>query len=153
MEEIYGVNYNSSIYQFAIQTGDSRTNTITTIDVNLKLLHGLDGSTSGGLLGLSLLSSSEELCATFFPLWNRGVKYYTISLSLYAAPDSNVSIRGLMSLPNQARNFDRLRLFPKIILPDNKKTTLEISVYSLKFLQKRNTVAEPCIHVDNYDKV
>ncbi len=153
MDEIYGVDYNSSIYQFTMQTGDSGANTMTTIDVNLKNLQGLDGSSSRGLLRLSLLSSSEELCATFSPLWEGGVKYYIFSLALYAEPGSNVVFRGFMSLPNQARKFDRLRLFQPTSLPDNKKTTIEISVYSLKFLQKRNTVAEPCNHIDNYDKV
>jgi hypothetical protein len=155
MEEIYGVDYNSSIYHFIVRTWKHKANTVTTIDVTLLYFSGLDGSRpdESGLLGLSLLSSSEELCATFFFLWDSGVKYYYLSLAMYPGPNSVLSMSGFMSLPNQARSYDKFKLFEDIELPDNSTTEMDFSVTSLKFLQKRNTVAAPCIHVDNYDKV
>ena len=156
MEEIYGVDYNSSIYQFTIwQIGRYGENT-TIIDLGLLRLNGLDGSehmNPSGLLGLSVLSSSEEICGTFFFLWDSGVKLYRLSLKMYAEPNHNIFMSGFMSLPHQARSFDRFQLFEYYELQDNKKTVMDFSVTSLKLLQKRNTVAEPCIHVDNYDKV
>ncbi len=153
MEEIYGVDYNSSIYQFTI--GRYVENT-TIIDLGLLRLNGLDGSEHmfpRGLLGLSVVSSSEEICGTFFFLWDSGVKLYRLSLKMYAERNHNMFVSGFMSLPNQARSFDRFQLFEYYELQDNKKTVMDFSVTSLKLLQKRNTVAEPCIHVDNYDKV
>jgi hypothetical protein len=155
MEEIYGADYNSSIYQFMVQTGDREAFTATTIGLTLQSLTGLDGSQPrpSGLLGLSLLSSSYELCATFFFLLDSGVKYYRLILALYAEQNRTVYMKGFMSLPNQTRSFDRFQLFQLYKLEDNKKTVMDFSVTSLKLLQKRNTVAEPCIHVDNYDKV
>ncbi len=128
---------------------------MTTIDVTLRSFSGLDGSRpdESGLLGQSLLSSSEELCATFFFLWDSGVKYYRLSLAMYPVLNSDLSMSGFMSLPNQARSYDKFKLFEELELPDNSTTEMDFSVTSLKFLQKRNTVASPCIHVDNYDKV
>jgi hypothetical protein len=155
MEEIYGVDYSSSVYHFTIQTSRRSANSTTIIEVTLKSLNGLDGSwpLPSGLLGLSLLSSTEELCATFFFLWDSGVKENHLSISLYADPNRIVSMKGFMSLPHQARSFDHFQLFENYHLRDNKRTSMDFSVYSLKFLQKRNTAAEPCIDVDNYDKV
>jgi hypothetical protein len=153
MDEIYGVNFNSSIYQFTI--GRYVENT-TIIDLALIRLNGLDGSEHmfpRGLLGLSLLYSSEEICGTFFFLWDSGVKLYRLSLNMYAERNQKILVSGFMSLPHQARSFDRFQLFEYYELQDNKKTVMDFSVTSLKLLQKRNTVAEPCIHVDNYDKV
>jgi hypothetical protein len=154
MEEIYGVDYNSSIYQFIIRTGPGRANTTTTIEVTLEYFKGLNGSYyDTRLFGLSLLSASHELCATFFFLGEVGLKEYQLNLVWYAEPKSIVYMKGYMSLPNQARSFDRLQLFYNYPISDSKLTTMEFSVTSLKFLQKRNTVAEPCANVDNYDKV
>jgi hypothetical protein len=156
MEEIYGVDFNSSIYQFTTQTWHSGANTMTTIEVILEhYLTGLDGtwSTPSGLLDLSLISSTQELCATFFILLDSSVKEYSIKLTMHAEPDSAVSMSGFMSLPNQARSLDRFRLFELYELLDKKYSEMYFSVTSLKYLQKRNTVAEPCIRVDNYDKV
>jgi hypothetical protein len=153
MEEIYGVNFNSSIYQFNIHTGPHRaTKTTTTIEVTQQHLNGMDGNNPApsGLLRLSLLSSSEEICATFFFLWDKSVKDYDIRLALYEVP---IIMNGFMSLPNQARSLDQFQLFKDYHLPDGTRTIMDFSVYSLKFLQKRNTAAEPCIDVDNYDKV
>jgi len=156
IEEIYGVDYNSSIYQFNIwQIGRYGENT-TIIELTLIRLNGLDGSEHmfpRGLLGLSVLSSSEEICGTFFFLWDSGVKLYRLSLKMYAEHNHNIFVSGFMSLPHQARSFDRFQLFEYYELQDNKKTVMDFSVTSLKLLQKRNTAAEPCIHVDNYDKV
>ncbi len=42
VEEIYGVHYNSSIYQFTIQTGNPGEITMTIIEVTLISLTGLD---------------------------------------------------------------------------------------------------------------
>ncbi len=71
IEEIYGVDYNSSINKFSIQTGGSWANMMTTIKVTLEELTGLGGSWSSpsGLLRLSLLSGNNELCVTFFFFW------------------------------------------------------------------------------------
>ncbi len=157
IEEIYGVDYNSSIYQFTILTGNQGDNRTTIIEVSLKSLTELDGSAinTSGLLGLSLLSSSSDLCATFYFLWTGGVKNYVLWLSLYAEPRNVVAMKGFMSLPNQARSFEKFELFssPLLGLPENTVFRVDFLVTSLKFLQKRNTAAEPCVDVDNYDKV
>jgi hypothetical protein len=155
MEEIYGVDFNSSIYQLNIHTGPQEANTTSNIEVTLQHLNGMDGSDPdpSGLLGLSLLFSSEEICATFFFLWDKSVKGYSISLAMFAASDSHVSMTGFMSLPNQARSLDQFQIFEDYELQDGKRSLMDFSVYSLKFLQKRNTATEPCIDVDNYDKV
>ncbi len=155
MEEIYGAHYNSSIYQFTVPTGNPGEITMAIIEVTLISLTGLDGSQPkpSGLLQLSLLSASSELCATFFFLWDSSVKDYLLSLTFYAEPKKVVSMKGFMSLTNQARSLDRFQLFDQIALLDNKMTRMDFLVTSLKFLQKRNTAAEPCIDVDNYDKV
>jgi hypothetical protein len=58
-----------------------------------------------------------------------------------------------MSLPNQARSLDQFQIFKNYELQDGKRNFMDFSVYSLKFLQKRNTATEPCTDVDNYDKV
>jgi hypothetical protein len=42
---------------------------------------------------------------------------------------------------------------PLLGLPENKVFKVDFLVTSLKFLQKRSTAAEPCVDVDNYDKV
>jgi hypothetical protein len=123
--------------------------------VTLKDLNGMDGSKPkpSGLLRLSLLSSSEELCATFFFFWDKSVKEYLISLAMFAESDSDVSMKGFMSLPNQARSLDQFQIFKDYELQDGKRNFMDFTVYSLKFLQRRNTATEPCIDVDNYDKV
>jgi hypothetical protein len=86
MEEIYGVDFNSSIYQFTIQTGPHGKTKTTTIEVTLIHINGMDGSNPApsGLLKLSLLSSSDELCATFFFVWDKSVKEYLISIAIFA---------------------------------------------------------------------
>jgi hypothetical protein len=153
MEEIYGVDFNSSIYKFNTHAGPIGATKTTTIEVTLIHINGMDGSNPApsGLLKLSLLSSNEEICATFFFHWDKSVKDYLISLTLYEVPV--VFMKGFMSLPNQARSLDQFQLFNNYQLPEGKWTTMDFSVYSLKFLQKRNTAAEPCTDVDNYDKV
>ncbi len=157
MKEIYGVDYNSSLYQFTILTGNQGDNRTTIIEVSLRSLTELDGSliNASGLLGLSLLSSSSDLCATFFFHRTGAVKNYFLWLSLYAEPRNVVTMKGFMSLPNQARSFEKFELFSSNLfgLPENKVFKVDLLVTSLKFLQKRNTAAEPCIDVDNYDKV
>jgi hypothetical protein len=156
MEAIYGIDYNSSIYQFTNETMDTFNKSTTTIYLTPEYIAGLDGSFlswPGELLGLSLLSSTRELCATFLFLWDCGVKEYALALELYAEPDRDIQMKGFMSLPNQMRSFDRFELFGPTFLLANKTTAMDFSVTSVKILQKRNTVAEPCIHVDNYDKV
>jgi hypothetical protein len=158
MQEIYGIDYNSSIYHFTtiIQTGNlGAKTTTTTIEVTMQNIVGLDGSfhSPSRLLGLSFLSASYELCATFFFLSDIAVKKYDLGLAFYSEMSNEVFMSGFMSLPNQARSFDKFQLFEFYKLPDSKKIVMDFSVTSLKFLQKRNTVADPCIHVDNYDKV
>ncbi len=72
---------------------------------------------------------------------------------MFAESDPDVSMKGFMSLPNQARSLDQFQIFKDYELQDGKRNVMDFSVYSLKFLQKRNTATEPCIDVDNYDKV
>jgi hypothetical protein len=86
MEEIYGVDFNRSMYQFTIQTGPNGANLTTAIEVTLNNIIGMDGSKPkpSGLLRLSLLFSSEELCATFFFFWDKSVKEYLISMAIFA---------------------------------------------------------------------
>jgi hypothetical protein len=93
MEEIYRVDFNSSIYQFTIQTGPHEANK-TTIEVTLQYLIGMDGSepTPSRPLRLSLLSSSKEICATFFFLWDKSVKEYLISLAMFAIGGQKIVI-------------------------------------------------------------
>jgi len=156
MEEIYRVDINSSIYQFTIQTGPHEANTTATIEGTLQYLIGMDGSNPtllSGLLRRSLLSSSEEICATFSLLWDKSVKEYVISLAMFEESESAVYMKGFMSLPSQARSFDQFQIFKDYELQDGKRNFLDFTVYSLKVLQKRNTATEPCIDVHNYDKV
>jgi hypothetical protein len=155
MEEIYRIDYNSSIYRFSIQNRYSGRLDPTNIKVDLFNFIGLDGMALNvsGLLGLSLLTSSLELCGTFFFRSDSGVNKYQLSFLIYSEEDSMASIKAFMALPNQARSFDRFQLFDEIELPDMKKTSIDYSISSLKILQKRNTASEPCIDVDNYDKV
>ncbi len=109
---------------------------------------------SNNQLGLTYLSSSHEACVSFAFLVGAGAKSYKIKLQMFAHQGNSPSLKGFMSLPNQARSFERFQLFDKAIsLPENKDTTVDYLVYSLKFLQKRNTIEEPCVDVDNYDKV
>jgi hypothetical protein len=152
MEEIYGVNYNSSILQFTSKTIHQNP---STIELSLTALHGMDGrmiDNTDGLLGFSQLNSAEELCVTFFILWDAGLKNYHLNLRMYAERNSIVSMRAFMSLPNQARSFDQLQLI-EFQLRDNEMIDILTDVYSLHFLNKRSTVQEPCIEVNNYDKV
>jgi hypothetical protein len=72
---------------------------------------------------------------------------------MFAESDRDVSMKGFMSLPNQGRSLDQFQIFKDYELQDGKRNFMDFSVYSLKFLQKRNTATEPCIDVDNYDKV
>ncbi len=158
IEEIYGIDYNSSIYQF--RTTYSLGN--MSDDAKLKIFNnslvsifGLDGvKQSNYQLGLTFLTSSHEACASFAFLVGKGAKSYKIKLQMFTEQGNSPSLKGFMSLPNQARSFERFQLFDKAIsLPENKDTTVDYLVYSLKFLQKRNTVEDPCVDVNNYDKV
>jgi hypothetical protein len=158
IEEIYGIDYNSSIYQFQTTYSTATVNlsheNLGVIDTSLASIYGLDGvKQSNNQLGLTILSSSVESCASFAFLAGKGAKSYKIRLQMFT-PGTVPSLKGFMSLPNQARSFERFQLFDKAInLPENKDTTLDYLVYSLKFLQKRNTVEEPCVNTENYDKV
>jgi hypothetical protein len=158
IEEIYGIDYNSSIYQFqtiSISVETSNTLNLGIIGTSLVYLHGLDGVfQSRSQLGLTILTSSIEACASFAFLGQKGAKSYKIRLQMFTNQENSPSLKGFMSLPNQTRSFDRFQLFDKTItLPENKETTVDYLVYSLKILQKRNTFEDPCVDVDNYDKV
>jgi hypothetical protein len=158
IEEIYGIDYSGSIYQFQtvnITSINNDTLTLGVIETSLVSIYGLDGvKQSNNQIGLTILSSSVETCASFAFLTGKGAKSYKIRLQMYIQRGSSPSLKGFMSLPNQVRSFERFQLFDKtIFLPENKETHVEYFVYSLKFLQKRNTVKDPCVDVDNYDKV
>jgi hypothetical protein len=158
-EEIYGIDYNSSIYQFrttySLANSSETANLMVIIETYLTSIYGLDGEKQkNNQLGLTILSSSIEACASFAFLAGKGAKSYKLKLQMFAPKGSLPALKGFMSLPNQARSFERFQLFDKVLtLPDNKDTTVDFLVYSLKFLQKRNTLEDPCVNVDNYDKV
>jgi hypothetical protein len=154
MEEIYAVDYNSSVYQFQTPAGSSEPIRFDVVEIGLTSIYGSDGKKlSNKQLGLSLLTSNAEKCASFEFLSGKGVQRYNIKVKMFAEQGINPSLRGSMSLPNQARSFDRYRLFPSKFLPEDKLTVVEYSVHSPKFLQKRNTKGEPCVDSENYDKV
>jgi hypothetical protein len=156
MEEIYTIDYSASIYQFrAINISINESLTLGVIETFLSSIYGLDGTKqSNQQLGLTILNSSVEVCANFAFLAGKGAKSYKIKLQMFTERGNSPYLKGFMSLPNQARSFERFQLFDKAIsLPENKETIIDYSVYSLKFLQKRNTLKDPCVDVDNYDKV
>ena len=148
MEEIYSINYNDSI----VRLGTPAYPFI--FEVNVITVFGLDGKqreAGSKLIKLPQLSSPVEVCFSFDFLQDKGAKSYKFSLKMFA--NSTPSFKGFMSLPNQTRSFDRFQLFKVLTLPDEKTTSIAYSVYSLKFLEKRNTATEPCVSVENYDKV
>jgi len=154
IEEIYGVDYNSSVYQLQAVTTSSEATNLGVVETSLANIFGLDGKPpSTKQLVLTLLTSSVEECVSFAFQFGKGTKSYKIRLQMFAPQGISPAFKGFMSLANQARSFDRFQLFKALSLPENKETYADYLVYSLKYLQKRNTVAEPCVDVDNYDKV
>ena len=148
MEEIYSINYNDSI----VRLGTPAYPFI--IEVNVITVFGLDGKqrqAGSKLIKLPQLSSALEVCFSFDFLQDKGAKNYKFSLKMFT--NSTTSFRGFMSLPNQTRSFDRFQLFKGLTLPENKTTSIAYSIFSMKFLEKRNTAKEPCVSVENYDKV
>jgi hypothetical protein len=157
-EEIYGIDYSTSIYLFQTtynSANTSDTSNLGIIETSLTSIFGWDGAKqSNDQLGLTFLSSSVEACASFAFLVGRGAKSYKIRLQMFTKQGSTPSLEGFMSLPNQARSFERFQLFDKPMrLPEKKNTAVDYLVYSPKFMQKRNTAEEPCVDVENYDKV
>jgi len=154
IEEIYSVDYNISTYQFRTLKFTSYTLDLGIIGTSLVNIFGLNGiKQNNDQLGYTLLTSTNEACASFTFLVGTGAKSYKIRLLIFIEQRLSPILKGFMSLPNQARSFDRFELFKGLGLPENKDTTIDYSVYSLKFLQKRNTLEQPCVDVDNYDKV
>ncbi len=154
MEEIYAVEYNSSVYQFQTPDNSSEPMRLDVVETGLIFINGMNGKQQpNDQLGLTFLASNAEKCASLALLSTQGVQRFYIGVKMYAKQGINPTLRGIMSLSNQARSFDRYRLFPAKSLPENKQTVVEYSVHSPKFLQKRNTGGEPCVDVDNYDKV
>ena len=151
VDEIYNVNYNSSIPELGKLGYPINPNVI---EVTIDYIYGLDGrrrETGTKLLKLPLLNSNAEVCFSFDFLKTKGAKNYKFSLKMFA--NSTTSFKGFMSLPNQTRSFDRFQLFKGLTLPENKTTSIAYSIFSMKFLEKRNTAKEPCVSVENYDKV
>jgi hypothetical protein len=155
IEEIYGIDYNSTIFEFRAVKSSAEGGNLGVIETSLASIYGLDGDKqSNSQPGLTILTSNVEACTTFALLSGKGAKSYKIRMQMFFPQGTVPSLKGFMSLPDQARSFDRFQLFDKVIsLPENKETTVDYLVYSLKFLQKRNTLQEPCVDVDNYDKV
>ncbi len=159
IEEIYGIDYNTSIYLFQTtynSANNSDTSNLGIIEISLREIFGWDGAKQNNdQLGLTFLSSSHEACASFAFLVGRGAKSYKIRLQMFTKQGSTPSLEGFISLPNQARSFERFQLFDNkhIRLSEKKSTTVDYLVYSPKFMQKRNTAEEPCVDVENYDKV
>jgi len=158
-EEIYGIDYRTSIYLFQTtynSANTSDTSNLGIIETSLTSIFGWDGAKQrNDQLGLTFLSSSVEACASFAFLVGRGAKSYKIRLQMFTKQGSTPSLEGFMSLPNQARSFERFQLFDNkpIRLSEKKSTTVDYLVYSPKYMQKRNTAEEPCVDVENYDKV
>ena len=154
MEEIYAIDYNSSTYQFEAPANSSKTVNLDVVETSLGYIYGSDGKQqSNNQLGLTHLTSNADKCVSFVFLSGKGVYKYMLRLQMFAKQGANPTLRGIMSLPNQVRSFDRFMLFGNTDLPENKQTDVEFSVHSPKFLQKRNTGGESCVEVDNYDKV
>ena len=151
MDEIYNINYNKSIPQIGKLDNPSNP---SVIEVTIDYIYGLDGNRREAgtrLLKLPMLNSNAEVCFSFDFLKTKGAKLYKFNLKMFA--DSTPSFKGFMSLPNQTRSFDRFQLFKLLTLPENKTTSIIYSVYSMKFLEKRNTATEPCVAVEDYDQV
>ncbi len=124
------------------------------VEFSLSKINGLDGKQlSNNQRRLTVLNSNADKCVSFAFLSAKGVQRYTIGVKKFAMQGINPLLRGIMSLPNQTRSFDRFKLFGNTFLPENKQTDVGYLVHSPKFLQKRNTGEEPCVDVDNYDKV
>jgi hypothetical protein len=136
MEEIYGIDYKSAIYKLTTNWSDD----VTIIHSNLWQPQ-------------QQLTSSREICGTFPLLWESSEEKQYFEVALYAETFRYVYMNAFISLPNQARSFDQFQLFNEVLLLDDKQTFMEFLIYSLKFLQKRSTEKEPCIDVDNYNKV
>jgi hypothetical protein len=149
-KDIYNIDYNSTIPQLGTTAG------IDIVEAFVDYVFGLDGErrfASKKLLDLPILSSSNELCFSFNFLQEKGAKYYKMNFKIFAEVRSAPMIKLYVSLPNHARSFDRFDLSKLISLRDNFTTVVELSVTSLKILEKRNTVVEPCAVTGNYDKV
>ncbi len=154
-EEIYSIDYNSSIYQFQAPAYYWEPINVGVVETALFYIFGLDGSKkNNSQLQLPVLSSSDAECVSFVFRDGKGAKSYKIKLQMFTQQGNSPSFKGFMSLPNQVRSFERFPLFNKVInLPENKETSVDYLVYSLKFLQKRTTAEEPCMDAENYDKV
>jgi len=154
MEEIYAIEYNSSIYQFRASAKTSHSVNLDIVEIALLSISGFDGQKQSiNQLGLSFYTSKADKCASFSFLLRQGAQKFHLRLQMFAEQGANPSLRGIMSLPNQVRSFDRFRLFTSKSLHENRQTNMEYAVHSLKFMQKRNTGGNPCVDVDNYDKV
>ncbi len=154
IEEIYSVDYKSSTYQFRALNFTSYALDLGIIGTSLVNIYGLNGKKQNNdQLGFTLLTSTNEACASFTFLVGTGAKSYKIRLLIFTEQGLSPFLKGFMSLPNQTRGFDRFELFKGLDLRENKDTTIYYLVYSLKFLQKRNTLEQPCVDVENYDKV
>ncbi len=154
-EEIYSIDYNSSIYQFQAPAYYWEPINVGVVETALTYIFGLDGSKkNNSQLLLHVLTSSDAECVSFVFRDGKGAKSYRIKLQMFTQQGNSPIIKGFMSLPNQVRSFERIELFSKAIkLPENKETSVDYLVYSLKFLQKRTTAEEPCVDTENYDKV
>jgi hypothetical protein len=154
MEEIYAIEYNSSIYQFRASAKTSHSVNLDIVEIALLSISGFDGQMQSiNQLGLSFYTSKADTCVSFSFQLGLGVQKFHLRLRMLAEQGANPSFRGIMSLPNQVRSFDRFRLFTTKFLYENRQTHMEYAVHSLKFMQKRNTGGNPCVNVDNYDKV
>jgi len=139
-----------------LQSLSVNTTCRSNIKVNVDYVFGLDGSrrmVGVKLTSLPRLTSNVETCYSFDFLQNRGAKSYKFRVKMFATQGSSPLLKGFMSLPNQTRGYDRFQLFRVISLPNYKTTEIAYSVYSLKVLEKRSTAADPCIAVENYDRV
>ena len=151
MDEIYNINYNNSIPQIGKLDNPSNP---SVIEVTIDYIYGLDGSRreiGTKLLKLPMLNSNVEVCFSFDFLKTKGAKLYRFNVKMFT--DRTPTLIGFMSLPNQTRSFDRFQLFKGLTLPENKTTSIAYSVYSMKFLEKRNIATEPCVAVEDYDQV
>ena len=157
MDEIYSIDYNNSILQF--RSNSSYQNNPFVVEVTVISIFGLDGSSGTGkpyyLTGplMFQLASPAEVCQSFYFAWAKGTKTYKLKIRIFAEQQKAPSFKGFMSLPNQARSFDRFQLFKNISLPTNKNMNIDYLIYSLKLLERRSTTRETCIDVENYDKV
>jgi hypothetical protein len=150
IEDIYNIDYNSTIPQLATNAS------IDNVEAFVDYAFGQDGIRSFAskkLLDLPKLSSSRELCFSFNFIQEKGAKYYKFNFKMLAEMGSLQMINVHVSLPNHVRSFDRFDLSKPITLRDNLSTFIEFSVNSLKILEKRSRAAEPCVAVENYDKV